>query len=1153
MSERGDLDELKRRLNDRCEEIAVALFGEPKTRNARELRFGTLGSTKVEIAGKYRGRFRSFEAIRGGSMLDAIQFANNDCTLARAIEIARSYVGEGPVLPPPKRSKSAVVDVDRDEARKTALAARLFAEATPIAGTPAEKYLRGRAIALSAWPDDAVRWHGDKGMVVFAVRDETGKVIAIQRVFLRPDGSPQLDDDGKKIKRTLGARHGRAVVFPGRTGPLLLAEGPETALSAWYATGFETWATLGSIASVSLAGVPIEREIVVCRDDDARIAPSRKALLDAIRRWRGEGRTVVEALPWERTRRDKSDLNDALQACGADYVRARIDEALHPMSPAVVATTPIDARKQLARATNAAIERLVAWDDLAGNAAPVLCLKVGLGLGKTTEALRHVIRLIGEGRGPIVYAVPTHDLGAELVERAKLEAKRQHVALTVATWRGREAENPDAPGEQMCRNVEVVRAVQRVGGDPQQAVCRRKMPDGTVRACPYFESCAYQRQRDQKAALWLVAHHALFAQKPEAIPKPALVVIDEAFWRAGLRGVDGRAVIVTPEQLGAAPQVVKDGRLARDKTADLVAELMPIRRRLLAALDAHPFGPVEIERLVAAGLTADDCDAAAKAEWQRKIALDVVPGMTAAELRERVRAASVNVEIPRMATLWRQLGEAIRRGFDKSGRLELVDERDEKTGASYRALRLRWRDTITEGWKAPVLHTDATLNLDLVRAYLPAAELVADVEAEAPHQRVVQITGKSFAKGALANNSSQIDKVWAAVVARARRAGGRWLAVAQKAVEEQIRARHEIPEFIDLAHHNAVAGRDEWKDVRGLVVIGRTLPPPKAVEAMAGALTGRAIDPVADWYPASAETIRARSGQAVTVEADRHPDPTAEAVRRAICGGELMQIAGRARGVNRTAADPVEVVIFGNVPVPGLAIDALETWNAPTIDDEMLARGAWIESASDAAAIYGWTAKAIEGRRDQERPRRLSPFPYKELSYEKGDNLALVSYQRSGPGRSRKSALVDLRTHPDPRAWLESRLGRLAHFERVERPDPSPDFADQYARETPAGIIGVHKKAPAPMPEAPVSEVPAELPAPAWSGGRLGDAERTWALTRIRLAGVRQDDVARAAGLSRPQLTNALQGRFGLSPPAAARVFLYLSKLPARQLDMLGP
>ena len=41
---------------------------------------------------------------------------------------------------------------------------------------------------------------------------------------------------------------------------------------------------------------------------------------------------------------------------------------------------------------------------------------------------------------------------------------------------------------------------------------------------------------------------------------------------------------------------------------------------------------------------------------------------------------------------------------------------------------------------------------------------------------------------------------------------------------------------------------------------------------------------------------------------------------------------------------------------------------------------------------------------------------------------------------------------------------------------------------------------------------------------------------------LRQDDVAREIGLSRPQLTNVLAGRFGLSREAAARLKAWLQE-----------
>jgi transcriptional regulator with XRE-family HTH domain len=72
-------------------------------------------------------------------------------------------------------------------------------------------------------------------------------------------------------------------------------------------------------------------------------------------------------------------------------------------------------------------------------------------------------------------------------------------------------------------------------------------------------------------------------------------------------------------------------------------------------------------------------------------------------------------------------------------------------------------------------------------------------------------------------------------------------------------------------------------------------------------------------------------------------------------------------------------------------------------------------------------------------------------------------------------------------------------------------------------------------------------PLGAWTGGHLTARQAQWALDRLKSTAQTQEDVARAAGLSRPQLTNALRGRFGLSEDAARRVHEVLDALPVVQ------
>ena len=226
---------------------------------------------------------------------------------------------------------------------------------------------------------------------------------------------------------------------------------------------------------------------------------------------------MVEALPWDQTPRDKSDFNDALRELGRSmsgiaYTGARIGS---PSSSGAVGL--VQAQHQLIRAMRQAEERLLGWAP-SEDAPPALGLKVGLGLGKTEQALKLAVRCAS--RGTVVYAVPTHKLGAELFIRLEKELALQGAnQIRVAIWRGREAEDPDAPGQLMCRKPSAVREVQKVGLDLQETVCSRKL--GTVlHQCEHFSACPYQRQRQTRADIWLVPHSALFTENRSRSASP---------------------------------------------------------------------------------------------------------------------------------------------------------------------------------------------------------------------------------------------------------------------------------------------------------------------------------------------------------------------------------------------------------------------------------------------------------------------------------------------------------------------------------------------------------------------------------------------------------------------------------------------------------
>jgi hypothetical protein len=232
--------------------------------------------------------------------------------------------------------------------------------------------------------------------------------------------------------------------------------------------------------------------------------------------------------------------------------------------------------------------------------------------------------------------------------------------------------------------------------------------------------------------------------------------------------------------------------------------------------------------------------------------------------------------------------------------------------------------------------------------------------------------------------------------------------------------------------------------VAGLVLVGRTLPAPGVVGAMAEALSGSHVPLLAPWYH-RADAMRETLDGAELGEADRHPDPLAEAIRWAICEGELVQIIGRGRGVNRTAANPLDVLVLCDVPLP---LPVAETMPAaaldPTLPERMLAEGgAVIEAPADAHRAYPRLFPTVEAAKKRFQRDRLGTFPYEgSLIGECPQALRRMDYQRAGPGQRAAVAWFDPLVVPDPEEWLADRLGPLAWCRAADPPPADPPEAE---------------------------------------------------------------------------------------------------------------
>ena len=338
-------------------------------------------------------------------------------------------------------------------------------------------------------------------------------------------------------------------------------------------------------------------------------------------------------------------------------------------------------------------------------------------------------------------------------------------------------------------------------------------------------------------------------------------------------------------------------------SADLDAELKPVRRKLLAAIEANGKGPMRRRSLIEAGLTAEECRSGKSLEWKRKVDSIIRPGMSLKAMKERAEImARFNSDIARLSRLWTELAHALTTDQEASGRVS-VDTIEDEHGAQHKVVSLRWTDEITEGWEAPLLHIDATLRPKLARHILPRLEMRADISAKTPHQKTVAVVGKSFSHSALKEQKA-IAKTWQQILLVATLTTGKTLAILPKAAEDEIREKHgPIPAHIALAHHGAVQGLDDYRDVSLLLVIGRTLPGSSEAGRIAGALTGEAVPELplkpketSPWYDETPVMVEDILGQAVTMIRQSHPHPIAEEIRAAICEDQLVQAIGRGRG-----------------------------------------------------------------------------------------------------------------------------------------------------------------------------------------------------------------------------------------------------------------
>jgi putative DNA primase/helicase len=483
-----------------------------------------------------------------------------------------------------------------------------------------------------------------------------------------------------------------------------------------------------------------------------------------------------------------------------------------------------------------------------------------------------------------------------------------------------------------------------------------------------------------------------------------------------------------------------------------------------------------IRKAVLDNFDAEELRIAYRLEWRRKIELDIKPDMPLATVAAMcMQVADHNQQTKLLTEFWDLMLRTKLGGFDRSAFLDLqkairIDKgRKGSNQPTGDGVYLAWSDDIHPSWHANTWIMDATMNDKIVQRFYPQMpHSLIDAKRPSPHTRIRQITDRRISKASFVPNEkaspkdqrtqrNNLERVRRLLEVRSREVWpGKLLVICQLDLEMALINTRKVPQNVELQHFKNHSGENKWRDVPGLMTIGRTEPGVREVERIARALFGvdiAEIEPNVSgsvMWPAADGRINLRDGTSVAVQSSRHPDPHVDEIRQQICEAELMQAIGRGRGDDRTEANPLQIDILTNVPLPLVADEAL-AWKEiqPSLVKVMWARGALPVPYKDMAAAYpdlfesqAAAKKAMQRemaewlkRQPQTQNRGQTPI---ESYYLIGvcPRFSLITYRRPG-SRGPAGRLLFDPERIDPTAWLAEHLGATVTTEALRRA-PTP-------------------------------------------------------------------------------------------------------------------
>lgn len=337
------------------EETYKAIFGEPKSINAREMRFS--GGLMVTLKGSKEGLWYDFNEGRGGMPIDAIM-TSRQLDFKEALKIAADIAGfsssSTPLTPiRPIQRDSSKINEEHIKQNGQLSARSIWEGSVPIKGTLAETYLKKHRgikdterLDVRFWPIGA-NWINCKEdgslenkinpipALIIPAKNAAGKLTGVQRIYLDKNtgGKNRFMDNPKLSKGTIEGS--AAILQSGMKGStIFIAEGPETAASISICFPTATVMTSLGISNIKNLTPLLQKlqgqEVIIAADFDGKHAKTSLVTDEVANKLKQEGFNVRVVYPEPVGDLKKTDWNDVLIHKGKESIQVRFSGVTTP-------------------------------------------------------------------------------------------------------------------------------------------------------------------------------------------------------------------------------------------------------------------------------------------------------------------------------------------------------------------------------------------------------------------------------------------------------------------------------------------------------------------------------------------------------------------------------------------------------------------------------------------------------------------------------------------------------------------------------------------------------------------------------------------------------------------------------------------------------